>query len=306
LCARITLCSGFFRIYKPNMENIYTEEFKQTGVYEIRNKVNNKRYIGSTIMSFTKRLEHHRCLLRNGTHKNTYLQRAWNKYGEDNFEFNILEVVATCCTLEVEQTYLDKCEDCYNINPLASGTPNLSKETVEKRTATFTKTNREAIEYYFKIKNGEIDIEDVPEKYLKIVRYRLSAVPWNKGKDSTEVDYSHLKGIPKTITEKSLQARKNNSEKARDKYPNIFVYDLQGNFLKEFRSAPDIEEWSNTKDNNFPIISRFKKERMGISLKTLLAVCVIKAVNHKTSYKGLYFLKKEDNIEEIIENLKNI
>lgn len=287
------------------MQNIYTEEFKQTGVYEIKNKINNKRYIGSTIMSFTKRLEHHRCLLRNGTHKNTHLQRAWNKYGEDNFEFNILEVVDKCCTLEIEQDYLDACEDCYNINPLASGTPNMSKETVEKRTKTFTKTNRIGIEYYFKVKSGEISIEDVPEKYIKIVKYRLNTTPWNKGKDATEVDYSHLKGVSKTITEKSLQARKNNSEKARDKYPNIFVYDSEGKFLKEFRSAPDIEEWSVTEENNFPIISRFKKERMGVPLNKLLAVCIIKAINHKKSYKGLYFLKEEDNVKEIIENLNH-
>ena len=288
------------------MQNIYTEEFKQTGVYEIKNKINNKRYIGSTIMSFTKRLEHHRCLLRNGTHKNTYLQRAWNKYGENNFEFNILEVVDKCCTLEVEQQYLDACEDCYNINPLASGTPNMSKETVEKRTKTFTKTIREGIDYYFKVKNGEISLNDVPEKYIKIVKDRLSSVPWNKGKDSTEVDYSHLKGVSKTVTEKSLQARKNNSEKARDKYPNIFVYDLKGNFLKEFRSAPDIEEWSITEDNDFPIVSRFKKERMGVPLNKLLSVCIIKAVNSKNPYKGLFFLKEEDNIEEIISYLEQL
>jgi len=287
------------------MQNIYTEEFKDSGVYEIRNKVDGKKYIGSTTMSFTKRIEHHRCLLKSNTHKNAHLQRAWNKYGEDNFEFNILEVVDKCCTLEVEQVYLDKCEDCYNINPLASGTPNMSKETIEKRTATFTKTTNKGIEYYFKVKNGEISIEEVPEKYIKIVNYRLRTIPWNKGKNFTEVDYSYLKGVPKTVTEKSLQARKDNSERAREKCPNIFVYDLEGNFLREFRSAPDIEDWSQTQENNFPITSRFKKERMGVALNKLLAVCIIKAVNNKVPYKGLFFLKEQDKIEEIIEKLKN-
>jgi group I intron endonuclease len=286
------------------MQNIYTEDFKQIGVYQIKNRSNGKSYIGSTTMSFAKRLEHHRCLLRGGKHKNKYLQRAWDKYGEDNFEFKILEVVDICCTLEIEQIYLNNCENCYNINPLASGTPNMSRETIDKRSATFKKTINEAMVYYYKVKNGELLLEAVPEKYKVIVEQRLSNIIWNKGKLQGEVDYSYLKGVPKTITKKLLQARKNNSENARDKYPNIFVYDLLGNFLKEFRSAPDIEEWSITEDNNFPIVSRFKKERMGIPLRKLLAVCIIKSVNHKIPYKGLYFLNKEDCIEQIIENLK--
>lgn len=269
------------------MQNIYTEEFKQTGVYEIRNKFNNKRYIGSTIMSFTKRLEHHRCLLRNGTHKNTHLQRAWNKYGEDNFVFNILEVVDKCCTLEVEQQYLDACEDCYNINPLASGTPNMSKETVEKRTKTFTKTIREGINYYFKVKNGEINLDDVPEKYIKIVKDRLSFVPWNKSKDSTEVDYSHLKGVPKTITEKLLLKNKSDSEKSREKSPNVFVYDLTMNFLGEWRSSKDLEEFSLTEDNNLPIVLGKVGNRR--PHKYLCSGNIMKVFNTDKTYKGLYF-----------------
>jgi hypothetical protein len=154
------------------------------------------------------------------------------------------------------------------------------------------------------VRDGEISIDEVPKKYLKIVNYRLNAVPWNKGKTHTEVDYSHLKGVPKKITEKVLKARKDNSEKARNNYPNIFVYDLEGNFLKEFRSAPDIEEWSTTDENTLPIVSRFKKERMGVPLRKLLSVCITKAVNNKTPYKGLYFLKKEDNINDVITTTK--
>jgi group I intron endonuclease len=269
------------------VQNIYTEEFKQMGVYEIKNKVNGKRYIGSTIMSFSKRLEHHRCLLKNGTHKNAYLQNAWNKYGEDNFEFNIIEVVDPCCTLEVEQTYLDDCEDCYNINPLASGTPNMSKETIEKRTKTFTETNREATNYYFKVKNGEINREDVPKKYIKIVDYRLNTIPWNKGKNSTEIDYSFLKGVPKTVTEKSLLKNKSDSEKSREKSPNVFVYDLNMNFMGEWRSSKDLEEFSLTEENNLPIVLGKVGNRR--PHKYLCSGNIMKVFDTDKTYKGLYF-----------------
>lgn len=61
------------------------------GIYCIKNKINNKVYIGKTITKFQKRWFHHRSLLRAGIHNNKYLQKSWNKYGEDNFEFIMLE-----------------------------------------------------------------------------------------------------------------------------------------------------------------------------------------------------------------------
>lgn len=66
------------------------------GIYCIKNKVNNKVYIGKTMTKFQKRWFHHRSLLRAGTHNNKYLQKSWNKYGEENFEFIILESFDIC------------------------------------------------------------------------------------------------------------------------------------------------------------------------------------------------------------------
>lgn len=63
---------------------------KESGVYQIRNIINNKRYIGSAV-NFRARWNAHRRCLRKGIRPNTYLQRAWNKYGEENFVFEILE-----------------------------------------------------------------------------------------------------------------------------------------------------------------------------------------------------------------------
>lgn len=104
------------------------------GVYSIYNKTTNKQYIGSTTMSFQKRFWHHLSRLRKNKHKNSYLQHSWNKYGEKDFEFKILEICTKENCLIKEQEYLDKHNSLFNINPLASGTPNLSKETIEKRT----------------------------------------------------------------------------------------------------------------------------------------------------------------------------
>lgn len=62
------------------------------GIYEIRNKINGKRYIGRSKDIERRKIEH-LTMLENGIHHSTKLQRAWNKYGADNFEFNIVEDV---------------------------------------------------------------------------------------------------------------------------------------------------------------------------------------------------------------------
>lgn len=61
-------------------------------IYQIRNLVNNKIYIGSTQKdnSFRRRGEHFG-ELRNNNHCNKHLQASFNKTGEDNFVFEIIE-----------------------------------------------------------------------------------------------------------------------------------------------------------------------------------------------------------------------
>lgn len=59
------------------------------GIYMIQNKVNGKIYIGQAV-DIERRWGHHKWELRSNHHKNYHLQRAWNKYEEDNFEFTII------------------------------------------------------------------------------------------------------------------------------------------------------------------------------------------------------------------------
>lgn len=60
-------------------------------IYQIKNLINNKIYIGSTIRPAYKRKYEHFSDLRKNKHCNTYLQRSFNKYGEQNFKFIILD-----------------------------------------------------------------------------------------------------------------------------------------------------------------------------------------------------------------------
>ncbi len=79
-----------------------------SGVYRIRNVVNDKCYLGSAgSRGIERRLkEHYRALIK-GVHHSVKLQRAWDKYGESNFIFEILEECHADSCITREQFYLD-------------------------------------------------------------------------------------------------------------------------------------------------------------------------------------------------------
>lgn len=89
-----------------------------SGVYAIICVKNGKRYIGS---SFRVRIRccAHKNMLRNGTHHNKHLQSAWNKYGENAFQFTLIENVSREKLLEREQwwiEYYQACNDAFGFN----------------------------------------------------------------------------------------------------------------------------------------------------------------------------------------------
>lgn len=70
-------------------------ELNFPGIYMIINILNSKRYVGQAT-NINERWTNHRRMLRRGVHGITktnphtdHLQRAWNKYGENNFRFEV-------------------------------------------------------------------------------------------------------------------------------------------------------------------------------------------------------------------------
>ena len=89
-----------------------------SGIYKITNNVNGKFYIGSS-QNISRRWYDHKRELRIQKHHNKYLQRAWNKYWEENFSFEIVEECKVEELSDREQLYIEKyvnSDFCYNIS----------------------------------------------------------------------------------------------------------------------------------------------------------------------------------------------
>ena len=110
---------------------------KRAGIYQIKCRGNGKIYIGQTIDLDRRRYDHLRNL-RRGTHHNHYLQRAFNKYGENSFEFSVLQ---ECSMEELDKAEKDWITKFDSTNPLigynleSGGNPGkeVSEETKEKK-----------------------------------------------------------------------------------------------------------------------------------------------------------------------------
>lgn len=88
-----------------------------SAIYRILNVANDHFYIGSSVNIRRRRWEHWDSL-KKGTYHCEALQSAWDEYGEDAFEFEIIEEVADdTILLRIEETYLMKhggSPECYN------------------------------------------------------------------------------------------------------------------------------------------------------------------------------------------------
>lgn len=114
-----------------------SDNLKISGIYAIRNKINGKVWVGQA-KNISNRWNTHRYAFRKGKNSPRF-QHAWNKYGEENFEYSVLEECE--CKKDVlcerEQYWIDFYKSCddrfgYNIASIANSSLG-TKRTEEQR-----------------------------------------------------------------------------------------------------------------------------------------------------------------------------
>lgn len=105
------------RVIKPDGRDV--KRFIPTcGIYAIVHVSSSRRYGGSSI-EIEKRLYHHLIQLRVGTHSSPYLQNLWNKHGEQEFQFLLLEICDAGVLAQREQFFMDETVELLNVQPAA-------------------------------------------------------------------------------------------------------------------------------------------------------------------------------------------
>lgn len=255
--------------------NYSEEELQKFGIYSITNTINNKKYIGSTAKSFNSRWKKHITNLKNGGHASHHLQNSWNKYGEENFEFKIEEVVDSLENLlNLERDYITKYDSYnngYNENPDPNFSPMLNKNTQEKVSKGMKK-------YWERLKE-----ELSEDEYKKLCKEKHGHSAWNKGIKMSEEQTKNMHVKKKKVTQAMKDVHIANTQRRKDNAPYILVYDINGNWLNTFWCLSDLVKYSETEYNDLPLKIRSNGTRKLDESK------VSNAATGNKPYKGLFF-----------------
>lgn len=153
---------------------------KKIGIYQIKNLANNKTYIGQSV-DIEQRWRCHKSDLNNNQHGNEHLQRSWNKYSCEMFEFSILEECDISKLDELENKYiiLYNTTDSnfgYNIEIGGNLGKRISEETRRKISENHADISGEKNPFY-----GKKHTQESINKYLSHPNYINRKV---KGEDS--------------------------------------------------------------------------------------------------------------------------
>jgi group I intron endonuclease len=192
------------------------------GIYKIENKVNGKVYVGQSV-NIESRWKAHKSELRRDTHYNTHLQKSWNKYGEDNFEFSVIE---ECLEQELDDKeiywidYYHCCEAEYGYNSQIGGTGDILYRPVLQfdLSGNFIKEWKNSREAFLSTGTPQQGIYGCCMKKFKHSRYFIWVY-----KD----DY-----IDKSSLDWYLQNQKSK---------NVNQYDLYGRFIKTWKNHKEIK-----------------------------------------------------------------
>lgn len=157
-----------------------------TVVYNIKNNIDGKQYIGSSI-NIKRRFLYHQKYLRRKEHFNHYLQNAWNKYGEENFEFKVL----LYCDKKNLLFYEQRAIDVYVA--FGSGGYNLRPKAENQLGFKFSEESRKRMSDFQK---GKVISKEHREKISKALRGRT--VP----KETREKISNAHKGVPLSAAHK--------------------------------------------------------------------------------------------------------
>lgn len=184
---------------------------KKSGIYCIENKINGKKYIGKYIGVIKYRISDHISKLNKKKHHNKYLQRAWDKYGKENFNFYVIGIFDKENLNNKEKYYIRKFKTKnikygYNLTDGGDGgnankgrkfsdshRKNISKsksgKTISKDNPFFGKKHSEETKLIISNK-AKLRYKNLSKKEKKIMEGRLT----NRGKSFwTDETYKKLK-----------------------------------------------------------------------------------------------------------------
>ena len=216
----------------------------KSGIYIIRNLVNNKVYIGKS-KNVSQRKNAHFNALKLNKHNNQHLQNSYNKYGKDNFQFDILEYCEESLLPTREMYFIELHRNNYNIIQSIDNRQNFPQEMKDKMKQSKINKGLTVLIYSYNINTQEI-------------------IKWDSIKEC-----SNTLNLNRRVIQKILKDKKYSYKGFQFNYTGvfnniikiggspskcIFVYDINKQFIGEYSS---ILQCSKMLKISRPFISKY-------------------------------------------------
>lgn len=238
------------------------ENLNKTGVYLIKiinkpnwyyigsaSKINKKNY---NDIGFLQRWRNHFSTLKRNIHFNPILQRSINKYGIENLRFEILEYCDPEKCIEIEDKWLQyyiQNHNVYNINKIHPS--KLGYVTSEETKKKISKSRDKKKVYQFDF-NGNLVKEWICFNHI------LKEFP--TGKSSI---WRCLNNLQQTSFNYIWSYNDNFKFKSFNQSKPVLQYDLNNNFIKEWKSAKEASEHLCIQQNSISLCCRNKRKKAG-------------------------------------------
>lgn len=208
-------------------------------IYRITSLINNKIYLGQTIGKLSNRKGIHLFHLRNNKHSNSYLQNCFNKYGECNLKFDIIDTAKSLNELNFK----------------------------EKNLISIYKTNNR--KFGFNIREGGNN-ETMSKKTKKLISEKLLGNTngrFNKGKTRKRNFILIHSKKTKELISKKLKNRKLSKEHIENSRiahcKKVRQYDLNNNYIETYNSLVEAAKISGANKSVISLCLSGKKKTSG-------------------------------------------
>ena len=219
----------------------------KSGIYIIKNIINNKVYIGSAV-NIDRRWRRHKTELKKGKHHSKHLPAAWNIHGKQSFKFETIQDVSKPeHLLAYEQVYLDyyksyEEDNGYNICKIAGSWygQKHSKEAKQKISEAHSgkKYSEETRKKISEAKTGTKHTQEAKNKISEASKRRPEIIEFlrkiNTGSKHTEESKNKIS--------ESHRKRKNNKYYSFDKEKNKFRVRIWGKHIGYYNTEEQAKQ----------------------------------------------------------------
>ena len=211
---------------------------RKIGIYKITNLINSKLYIGKS-KDIENRYKKHLTQLKHNNHINKHFQNSFNKYGEDNFLYEIIEECELNLLNDKEKywiNYYDCSNPLFGYNKTKGGDGLIATDEIKS-----------------KISKSLLGVKHSEERKLNQSKSHIGLILSEETKEKQSISQ----------TKRFQDKNEINKHRIAMSKKSVIQYDLNNNFIQEFISIREAERITGVNSSSISRVCNNERKTTG-------------------------------------------